>query len=98
MILRIELSPLAQTDLKTITRAIAGRHGVGVADRAFDRMAAVMAMLAEFPQAGRPIPQNPAVWRYNTRHARIIYRVKDTTLEIVAVIATSMSFRPGYEA
>ena len=95
---RITIMPLAQAHLETVTQAIATRHGTEVADRAFDDMATVFAMLARFPRNGHQLPQNPAHFRFLNRHVRIVYEFDESELRINAVIPARMSFRPGVEA
>ena len=86
-------SPEALRDLEAIRGYIA-RDSAAYADLVVRRIVAAVERLRMFPESGRVVPErsDPSIREVIVRPYRVVYRLHDSTVQIVTVFRASRLF------
>ena len=86
-------SPEALRDLEAIRDYIA-RDSAAYADLVVRRIVAAVERLRMFPESGRVVPErtDPSIREVIVRPYRVVYRLHDSTVQIVTVFRASRLF------
>jgi addiction module RelE/StbE family toxin len=93
-VVEIVWSPQAVADVESI-KSFIGRDSQHYATLVVARLISAVERAGEFPESGRVVPEieDPAVREVLWRNYRIVYRVGESSIQVVTVFHGAMLFR-----